>query len=96
MFASCRLDQITVESVDRYRLGKVRAGKLSVTSINKTLITLAAILEAAVEYEMIDRNPARGRRRRVSRFEANGREDVGRSCMWRSWSKKEKFAFSPM
>jgi integrase len=65
VFAARRLDQITVEGVDRYRLGKVRAGKLSVTSINKTLITLAAILEAAVEYELIDRNPARGRRRRL-------------------------------
>jgi integrase len=64
-FASRRLDQITVEDVDRYRLGKVREGKLGVTSINKTLTTLAAILEAAVEYELIDRNPARGRRRRL-------------------------------
>jgi integrase len=65
VFASRRLDQITVEDVDRYRLGKVREGKLGVTSINKTLTTLAAILEAAVEYELIDRNPARGRRRRL-------------------------------
>lgn len=64
-FASRRLDQITVEDVDRYRLGKVRGGKLSATSINKTLATLAAILESAVEYELIDRNPARGRRRRL-------------------------------
>jgi integrase len=48
----------------RYRLGKVREGKLNVTSINKSLATLAAILETAVEYELIDRNPARGRRRR--------------------------------
>ncbi len=58
-------NQITVEDVDRYRLGKVREGELGVTSINKTLTTLAAILEAAVEYELIDRNPARGRRRRL-------------------------------
>ncbi len=64
-FALRRLDQITVEDVDRYRLGKVRGGKLSATSINKTLATLAAILESAVEYELIDRNPARGRRRRL-------------------------------
>jgi len=64
-FAFRRLDQITVEDIDRYRLGKVREGKLGVTSINKTLTTLAAILEAAVEYELIDRNPARGRRRRL-------------------------------
>jgi integrase len=64
-FACRRLDQITVEDVDRYRLGKVREGKLSATSINKTLATLAAILEAAVEYGLIGRNPARGRRRRL-------------------------------
>jgi integrase len=64
-FATRRLDQITVEDVDRYRLGKVREGKLGATSINKTLTTLASILEAAVEYELIDRNPARGRRRRL-------------------------------
>lgn len=56
-FAFRRLDQITVEDVDRYRLGKVREGKLGVTSINKTLAALAAILETAVEYELIDRNP---------------------------------------
>jgi integrase len=65
VFASRHLNQITVEDVDRYRLGKVREGKLGVTSINKTLTTLATILEAAVEYELIDRNPARGRRRRL-------------------------------
>jgi integrase len=64
-FAARRLDQITVEDVDLYRLSKVREGKLGATSINKTLTTLAAILEAAVEYELIDRNPARGRRRRL-------------------------------
>ena len=64
-FASRRLDQISVEDVDRYRLAKVREGKIGVTSINKTLATLSAILETAVEYELIDRNPARGRRRRL-------------------------------
>jgi integrase len=64
-FSSRRVDQISIEDVDRYRLGKVREGELGVTSINKTLTTLAAILETAVEYELIDRNPARGRRRRL-------------------------------
>jgi integrase len=38
---------------------------LSATSINKTLTRLAQVLEVAVEYELIDRNPAKGRRRRV-------------------------------
>jgi integrase len=64
-FASRRLDEITIEDVDRYRSMKVRQGKLRASSINKTLTTLAAILETAVEYEVIARNPARGRRRRL-------------------------------
>jgi len=38
---------------------------LSASSINKTITTLAAILERAVEYEIIPRNPARGRRRKL-------------------------------
>jgi len=64
-FAATRLDAITVEDVDRYRLDKVRQGVLGANSTNKTLNTLAAILELAVEYELIGRNPARGRRRRL-------------------------------
>lgn len=38
---------------------------MSASSINKTITTLAAILEQAVEYELITRNPARGRRRKL-------------------------------
>jgi integrase len=38
---------------------------LSNGSINKTLITLSQILEVAVEYELITRNPAKGKRRRL-------------------------------
>jgi integrase len=38
---------------------------IGATSINKTLTRLAQILEVAVEYEIIDRNPAKGKRRRV-------------------------------
>jgi integrase len=64
-FAEKRLDQLTVEDVDRYRRTKVSEGKLGATSINKTLATLAAILEVAVEYELIGRNVAKGRRRRL-------------------------------
>ncbi|MDE3075006.1 MAG: site-specific integrase, partial [Chloroflexota bacterium] len=64
-FARKRVDQIRVEDVDRFRLAKVREGNLNATSINKVLATLAAVLETAVEYGMIDRNPARGRRRRL-------------------------------
>lgn len=38
---------------------------LSHGSINKTIITLAQIMEMAVEYEIIDRNPAAGKRRKL-------------------------------
>ena len=64
-FKSMRVDGITVEDVDRYRLAKVKAGKLNATSINKSLATLSAILETAVEHELITRNVAHGRRRRL-------------------------------
>lgn len=64
-FAEHRLSQITVQQVDRYRQAKVREGALAPVSINKTLTRLAQVLEVAVEYELIDRNPATGRRRRV-------------------------------
>jgi integrase len=38
---------------------------LSNESINKTLVLLANVLDAAVEYELLPTNPARGRRRRL-------------------------------
>jgi integrase len=64
-FASRRLDQISIQDVDAYRIGKVRDGRLAPSSINKTIATLATILEVAVEYDLIARNPAHGRRRRL-------------------------------
>lgn len=64
-FARHRLSEITVEEVDRYRTLKVRQGELSATSINKTLTRLAQILEVAVEYGHVERNTAKGRRRRL-------------------------------
>ena len=64
-FARLRLDEITVERVDAYRRAKVAEGILSPGSVNKMLTTLAAILEVAVEYEHIERNPAKGKRRRL-------------------------------
>jgi integrase len=64
-FARHRLSEITVAEVDRYRAAKLREGRLSGTSINKTITRLAQILEDAVEYDWIARNPARGKRRRV-------------------------------
>lgn len=65
-FAPLPIDAITILDVDRYRLAKVNEGRLSANSINKTISALAAILEMAVEYELIQRNPARGRRRRLA------------------------------
>jgi integrase len=64
-FKQHRLSQITVAEVDRYRAAKVKQGTLSATSINKTITRLAQILEVAVEYGLIERNPARGKRRRL-------------------------------
>jgi integrase len=90
-FGGHKLDEISIEEVDRYKADKLReaerrrvaikAGEplrdedgkplepLSPNSINKTLTRLAQILEVAVEYGRIDRNPAAGRRRRVKPVE---------------------------
>jgi integrase len=43
----------------------VREAELSAESINKTLILLGQVLDVAVEYDLLDRNPAVGRRRRL-------------------------------
>ncbi len=76
-FAEHKLSEITVAEVDRYRHFKVREraarGRgepinrrpLSNETINKTLTRLGQILEVAVEYGYLDRNPAAGRRRRL-------------------------------
>lgn len=64
-FGCLTLSQITPQQVDRYRQHKVREGEINATSINKTITRLASILETAVEYELIDRNAAKGKRRRV-------------------------------
>ncbi|HKI86400.1 MAG TPA: phage integrase SAM-like domain-containing protein, partial [Thermoanaerobaculia bacterium] len=64
-FARHRLSEITIAEVDRYRQEKVDEGGVSATSINKTITRLAQIIEVAVERELIDRNPARGKRRRL-------------------------------
>jgi len=80
-FAEYPLSQIGVEDVDRYRQFKVRerdalraarergepVGRrpLANETINKTLTRLGQILEVAVEYGYLERNPAAGRRRRL-------------------------------
>lgn len=58
-FHKHRLSQITIAEVDRYRNAKVQEGRLNATSINKTITRLAQILELAVEYGMLQRNPAK-------------------------------------
>lgn len=55
-----------IDPASRRRLLRERPAKpLSVGSINKTLITLSQVLEVAVEYGLIERNPAKGKRRRL-------------------------------
>jgi integrase len=60
-FGELPLDAITIDTVESYRAVKVGAG-LAPRTVNMTLTLLAAILETAVERELIARNPARGRR----------------------------------
>jgi len=64
-FARMRLSQITVEEVDRYVARKASEGRLSNATVNKTVGVLASVLELAAEYGHIERNPAKGRRRRL-------------------------------
>jgi len=66
-FADYRLSQIDAELVDRYKAVKAREGKLCPAQINKTLKRLAQVLELAVDYGHLARNPAasKGGRRRL-------------------------------
>lgn len=61
-FKDYGLDTITFDVVERYIAGKLAEDKaLSPRSINMVVTLLAAILEGAVEHELIARNPAKGR-----------------------------------
>jgi integrase len=65
-FAEYRIDAITFDAVENYIAAKLAEREpLSPRSINMTVTLLGAILESAVERELISRNPARGKRRRV-------------------------------
>jgi integrase len=57
--AAARQRQLAMPTKDRKRLVR----PLSNSSINKTIRLLAVVLEQAIEYGYIDRNPARGRKR---------------------------------
>ena len=60
------LDAITFDRVERYIAAKLAEDDpLAARSINMTLVLLAAILDGAVERELIPRNPAKGKHRRV-------------------------------
>jgi integrase len=60
------LDRIGVAEVDAFRRRLVREGKLGARSINRLLDVLSAVIEEALDQEVIvGRNPARGRRRRL-------------------------------
>jgi len=65
-FKDYRLDAITFDAVERYIAAKLAEDDpLSARSINMTVTLLGAILERAVEHELIPRNTARGKNRRV-------------------------------
>jgi integrase len=66
-FKDYRVSQITVRDVDEYKTAKAREGVLGANAINSTLTRLAQILERAVEYDLLPRNPAAGRNRRLPR-----------------------------
>jgi integrase len=65
--AAARQQQLTLPKKDRKRLAR----PLSNGSINKTIRLLAAVLEQAVEYGYLDRNPARGRKRLLKEDKPN-------------------------
>jgi integrase len=65
-FGKLPLSAITAQEVDRYKRTKAGAqGGLSAESINKTIVLLAQIMDVAVEYELVERNPAKGKNRRL-------------------------------
>jgi integrase len=64
-FGETPVDRITIADVDRYKAARLRDGKIAPATINKQLVLLSSILEAAEERELVPRNVARGRRRRV-------------------------------
>lgn len=65
-FGHRRLDELGVADVEQYAASKLaEAHPLSARSVNATITLLAQILEAAADRDLIGRNPARGRGRKV-------------------------------
>jgi len=75
-FAEYRLTAITAREVDRYKASKLRAREqflvqrpLSNRTINKHLIRLGQILDAAVRYELLEYNPVKTRVKKLKEAE---------------------------
>jgi integrase len=64
-FGSMVLPDVTVQAVDDYVARKAAHGGLSNGSINRTVTVLASVMERAVEYGHVTRNPASGRDRKL-------------------------------
>jgi integrase len=62
--ASVSTAELNARKIDEFRV-TLRSGGLSARSVNMVLDLLAQLLDDAVEYELLDANPARGRRRRM-------------------------------
>jgi integrase len=58
-FGDYLLGQLALEHVDAYKAHKLREGRLSAYSINKSISLLSSVLEDAVRYRLIASNPAR-------------------------------------
>lgn len=64
-FKDYLLTEITIEVVDRFRAKKLAEGKIAPAQINKCIKRVSQILEVAEEYDLIPRNPARGKKRKA-------------------------------
>jgi integrase len=64
MFGDLPVAAITVQLVDEFVAAQVAAGAAP-RSVNARLAFLTSVLEAALEYDLIARNPAQGRNRRI-------------------------------
>ena len=56
-FGSIRLTRIDVKAIETYMAYKFREGIINKVTINKTIVTLGAILKYAVRHRYIDSNP---------------------------------------
>lgn len=61
-FGEMRLSEITKRDIDRFMRAKQAEGRLGNNSVNMHIQHMAACLERAVDWELIQRNPAKGRR----------------------------------